>query len=328
MKINNDNNILIVDDRQENLLVIESLLEGLDCCIFKATSGNEALSLMLDYDFAVVLLDIQMPHLDGFEVAELMRAKEKTRNIPIIFVTAIFKEQKFIFKGYQSGAVDYIFKPIEPIILISKVRVFLNLYKQARQLKEQANQLEDRLKELLLLQEENSKLIALSNLDCLTGIPNRRYFDYFMDLSWRDSIREKKPISLIMIDIDYFKAYNDNYGHLQGDECLIRVASCIEASLRRPRDIVARYGGEEFAVVLPNTAAEGALQLAEAIRCSIKDLCIRHETSECIPQVTVSLGVASIMPTASDKAEDLIQKADEALYKSKAHGRNRVTLSD
>lgn len=328
MRINNYSNILIVDDRQENILVLESLLEGLDCCIFKATSGNEALSLMLEYDFALVLLDIQMPHMDGFEVAELMRVREKTRNIPIIFVTAIYKEQKYIFKGYESGAVDYIFKPIEPFVLISKVRVFLNLYKQARQLKEQAHQLEERLRELLILQESNSNLITLSNIDSLTGIPNRRYFDDFMDFNWRDSIREKKTISLIMIDIDYFKAYNDNYGHLQGDECLINVASRIAATLRRPRDFVARYGGEEFAVVLPNTEVEGALQLAEAIRNNIEELFIPHETSKGIPRVTVSLGVASIIPTSSDKIADIIKKADEALYKSKALGRNRVTFLD
>lgn len=328
MRNNNTNNILIVDDRQDNILVLESLLEGLDCCIFKATSGNEALSLMLEYEFALVLLDIQMPHMDGFEVAELMRVREKTRNVPIIFVTAIYKEQKYIFKGYERGAVDYIFKPIEPIILISKVKVFLNLYKQARQLREQAQQLEERLEELLELQVANDKLLTLSNLDSLTGIPNRRYFDHFLELNWRDSIRERKSISLIMIDIDYFKEYNDHYGHVKGDECLTNVANCIATTLRRPRDFVARYGGEEFAVVLPNSEGEGALQVAETIRNNIIELFIPHETSKGIPQITVSLGVASIKPMASDELEDIIRDADEALYNSKSLGRNKVTFLD
>lgn len=328
MRNNNTNNILIVDDRQDNILVLESLLEGLDCCIFKATSGNEALSLMLENEFALVLLDIQMPHMDGFEVAELMRVREKTRNVPIIFVTAIYKEQKYIFKGYERGAVDYIFKPIEPIILISKVKVFLNLYKQARQLREQAQQLEERLKELLELQVANDKLLTLSNLDSLTGIPNRRYFDHFLELNWRDSIRERRSISLIMIDIDYFKEYNDHYGHVKGDECLTNVANCIAATLRRPRDFVARYGGEEFAVVLPNSEGEGALQVAEAIRNNIIELFIPHETSKGIPQITVSLGIFSIIPMVSDKMEDIIKNADEALYMSKSLGRNKVTFLD
>ena len=132
MKNKNDINILIVDDRQDNLLVLESLLEDMDCNIIKATSGNEALSLMFDYEFALVLLDVQMPEMNGFEVAEFMRMNSKTRYVPIIFVTAISKEQKCIFKGYEIGAVDYLFKPIESIILHSKVKVFLELFNQKK----------------------------------------------------------------------------------------------------------------------------------------------------------------------------------------------------
>ncbi len=131
-------NILIVDDRPENLLVLESVLENMNCNIIKALSGNQALSLMLDYDFALVLLDVQMPDMDGFETAELMRSSARTRYIPVIFVTAISKEQKCIFKGYEVGAVDYLFKPIEPVILQSKVRVFIDLYNQKKIVEEQS----------------------------------------------------------------------------------------------------------------------------------------------------------------------------------------------
>ncbi len=244
-------NILIVDDRPENLLVLESVLESPELNIIKATSGNEALGLMLEYDFAIVLLDVQMPGMDGFETAELMRGSEKTRHIPIIFVTAINKTQKSMFRGYEIGAVDYLFKPIEPLILKSKVKVFTELYKQREIIKNQAEMLEKKVKELERLQMVNWNLERLSIYDGLTGIPNRRRFDEIIEKEWKRSIRGNESLSLIMIDIDHFKQFNDNYGHLAGDECLKQVAKSIVSSTKRPADFVARYGGEEFVVVLP-----------------------------------------------------------------------------
>ena len=272
MKNKNDVNILIVDDRTENLLVLESLLENIDCNIIKATSGNEALSLMLYYEFALVLLDVQMPDMDGFETAEYIRMNSKTRYVPIIFVTAISKEQKCIFKGYEIGAVDYLFKPIEPIMLQSKVKVFLELYNQKKMIEEQARLLEMKVKELSELQEANFKLESLSTLDGLTGIPNRRSFDDYIEMSIKSCTRLNKPISLIMADIDFFKGYNDNYGHLKGDDCLINVAKSISLSVKRPLDFVTRYGGEEFAVILPETDEEGAKIIAEIIRKNVEEL--------------------------------------------------------
>lgn len=326
MKQKDSINILIVDDRAENLLVMESILENTECNIVKAISGNEALSLMLDYDFALVLLDVQMPEMDGFETAELMRSNSKTKCIPIIFVTAISKEQKCIFKGYEVGAVDYLFKPIEPVILRSKVKVFLELYKQKKLVEEQAVILEMKIKELSELRETNSKLEHLSVRDGLTGISNRRYFDQYMEMSWKTCARSEKPLSLIMADIDYFKAYNDNYGHLQGDDCLIQVAKGIEACVKRPMDFAARYGGEEFAVVLPETDGDGAMMVAENIRKRIEELELPHEFSNAGKSVTLSLGVATLLPSQEQSIEELICKADKALYKSKSSGRNTVKL--
>ncbi|MCX7922981.1 MAG: diguanylate cyclase [Clostridia bacterium] len=317
-------NVLIVDDRPENLLVLESILEGLDCNIVKATSGNEALGLMLDYDFALVLLDVQMPEMDGFETAELMRGSELTRNIPIIFVTAISKEQRCIFKGYEVGAVDYLFKPIEPVILKSKVKVFIELYTQKRLLEEQTKLLELKVKELTELKEENEKLESLSIRDGLTGIPNRRYFDQYIEMNWKSCAREAVPLSLIMIDIDYFKDYNDNYGHPKGDDCLIQVAQTLASGAKRPTDLVARYGGEEFAVVLPGTGSEGAKKVAERIRRDIESMGLTHEYSKVKPYVTVSLGVATILPSQGRYADQFINSADKALYQAKQEGRNRV----
>jgi diguanylate cyclase (GGDEF)-like protein len=318
--------ILIVDDRPENLLVIESILESMDCNIVKANSGNEALSLMLDHNFALVLLDVQMPEMDGFEVAELMRSSLRTRFTPIIFVTAISKEQRCIFKGYEVGAVDYLFKPIEPIILQSKVKVFIDLFNQRKLVEEQKAMLEIKIKELSELKEANTELEHLSIRDGLTGISNRRNFNYYMQLCWENCQRTEETLSLIMADIDFFKAYNDNYGHLKGDECLIRVANSIAKSIKRPMDLVARYGGEEFAVILPKTNMEDAQKIAEEISKGIQKLFIPHEHSLVSKSVTLSLGVATMVPQSGFTVENIIDKADKALYSAKVGGRNRIFL--
>ena len=180
MSIDEKASILIVDDRQENLLSLEALLLDESINIFKANSGEEALSLMIDNDFSLVLMDVQMPGMDGFEVANLMRGMKKTRNIPIIFVTAISKDQSYIFKGYEAGAIDYIYKPIDSVILKSKVHVFLELFKQKKLYQIQAIELENRVKELEFvkseLEEANRILSHLSSHDGLTGILNRRSF--------------------------------------------------------------------------------------------------------------------------------------------------------
>lgn len=326
MKNKNDVNILIVDDRTENLLVLESLLEKIECNIIKATSGNEALSLMLYYEFALVLLDVQMPDMDGFETAEYIRMNSKTRYVPIIFVTAISKEQKCIFKGYEIGAVDYLFKPIEPIMLQSKVKVFLELYNQKKMIEEQARLLEMKVKELSELQEANFKLESLSTLDGLTGIPNRRSFDDYIEMSIKSCTRLNKPISLIMADIDFFKGYNDNYGHLKGDDCLINVAKSISLSVKRSLDFVTRYGGEEFAVILPETDEEGAKIIAEIIRKNVEELEIPHKSSNVSAYVTLSLGITTKSSSIQYSKNELIEHADKALYNSKSNGRNQVSV--
>lgn len=317
-------NILIVDDRPENLLVLESILEELNLNIVKATSGNQALALMLEYDFALALLDVQMPEMDGFETAELMRGSERTKNIPIIFVTAINKNKKCMFKGYEIGAVDYLFKPIEPLILKSKVKVFIELHRQKEQLRKQADMLQEKVDELMRLRELNSKLEHLSSIDVLTGILNRRSFEEKITAEWKRAIRSKTMISLIMIDIDHFKEFNDYYGHQAGDRCLEKVAKAIVSSIQRPADLVARYGGEEFVVVLPESDRDGAVFVAERIRNEVESLAIRHEHSSVSPYVTVSLGTATLFPQGQNSVEELIYRADRALFQAKYLGRNNV----
>jgi len=317
-------NILIVDDQPENLLVIEGFLEAVECNIIMAKSGNEALEYMRTYDFALVLLDVQMPGVNGFETAELMRGNERTENIPIIFIPVGSNKQCSVFKGYEVGVVDCILKPIDPVILRSKVRVYIELYQQKKLLKIQAEFLESKANELLELKKINFHLENLSSLDGLTGIPNRRNFDQFIKMSWKNAMREQQPLALIMADIDCFKAYNDNYGHLHGDDCIRLVANTLVSSLKRPIDLVARYGGEEFIAVLPNTDKEGALLVAERMRKSIEKLAMKHDRSLVADCVTISLGVAEIIPQPSDSLVDFISSVDNALYKAKQEGRNKV----
>jgi diguanylate cyclase (GGDEF)-like protein len=319
--------ILIVDDRPENLLTLEHLLESPDLNIVRASSGQEALKLLLDHDFALVLLDVQMPDMDGFETAELMRGNRRTRHIPIIFVTANHKEHQHIFRGYDSGAVDYLFKPLEPQMLLGKVRIFLEIHRQRLDLQAKTRELDAKIGELRLLQaeleEKNRQLQLLSSLDGLTGIPNRRQFDEMLTQEWNRMSREKLPMSVIILDVDHFKRYNDFYGHLAGDSCLRRVAESLADMLRRPADMIARYGGEEFAAILPGTNIEGAGIVAENMRRTVFGLDIEHRDSPVQPVVTVSLGVSSVTPLPGCMPGDLMQAADQALYQAKQQGRNR-----
>ncbi len=201
----------------------------------------------------------------------------------------------------------------------------LIIEEQKKLLKIQSELLQLKNNELLKLKEVNLDLESLSTHDGLTGIPNRRNFDKSIEMNWKNSFREQQPLSLIMIDIDYFKVYNDNYGHLSGDYCLILVAKTLVSNIKRPIDLVARYGGEEFIAILPNTDREGALFIAERMRKSIEKLAIMHEYSSVADCVTISLGVADIIPQPSDTIADFIRSVDNALYLAKQEGRNRVS---
>lgn len=312
--------ILLVDDRPENLYALEKILQKLDCEVYKAYSGNEALSLSIRHDFALILLDVNMPDMDGFEVADLLRGNDTTAHVPIIFVTAISKEEKYVFRGYEAGAVDYLMKPVDTDILISKVRVFLELDLKRKELEAVKAKLEEHV---IRLQEA-------SDTDGLTLIANRRCFDRTLDKEFQrlkrhiDEASDRKCLSLILLDVDYFKKYNDCYGHLEGDHCLREVAKALSRAVYRPGDLVARYGGEEFVVLLPMTPLSDAVQVAERIRLEVEQLNLLHATSDVSPVVTVSLGVASLEPTEGNDADMLIRQADQALYQAKMAGRNRV----
>ncbi len=313
-------NILIVDDTKANLIALAALLDSPNMNIFSASSGNEALKLLLKEDIDMVLLDVQMPEMNGFEVAEIMRANSKTRDIPIIFVTAISKEEKYIFKGYELGAVDYLYKPISNEILKSKVNVFIRLNEQTKIIINKTKVLEQTIAKL---KQAETKLTYYARMDELTDVLNRRGFESEYELEWARAIRYNRKLSMLMIDIDDFKIFNDTYGHLEGDVCLKEVARTIKTSLQRATDIVSRFGGEEFIVILPGTDSKGAKVVAEEIRKNIENLKIRNEKSINSKFITVSIGITTTLPTRELNRKDLIEHADKALYRAKNSGKNK-----
>ena len=196
--------------------------------------------------------------------------------------------------------------------------------KKTRELDRKVRELEEVKRQL---EKSNDKLRRLSSLDGLTGIPNRRRFDEYLDLEWKRAVREQKPLGLIVLDLDHFKPYNDHYGHLTGDFCLKRVARALVSVIKRPADLVARYGGEEFSAILPDTSEEGAKHLAEEMRLTVERMSIPHAASPVSRRVTISLGVCSLMPDAESSPNRLIEGADKALYEAKQSGRNKVVVS-
>lgn len=327
-------NILVVDDKPENLFSMKQLLESedLDINVITAESGLLALEMALTNDFSLILMDVQMPEMNGYETAELLRGSKKTKLIPIIFVTANNWEENSIFKGYESGAVDYLFKPINSPVLLSKVRVFIELGQQKLRLEEKTLELDIKIKELEALKRElekkNSTLEQLTMEDGLTSLGNRRCFDITLVSEWKRGLRFKQPLSLVMIDIDHFKPYNDTYGHQEGDICLKRVANALNSTLKRTCDIVTRYGGEEFVAILPDTNSEGAVQVAERMLQAVDLLEISHHSSLTLKHITVSLGVATLIPVQSSMPEFLLKAVDKALYESKGSGRNQISVSN
>jgi len=315
--------ILIVDDIEANLFSFRAVLarEGLQ--IFEANNGNTALKILMKEDIDIVLMDVQMPDINGFEVAQLMRENIRTMNIPIIFITAINKEERYMFKGYELGAVDYLYKPISNELLRSKVKVFVKLQLQSKIIEAKSNELKIKIEEL---EKAEKELYRITRTDQLTGVLNRRAIDESLDLIWRRAIRNKSSVTLLMIDIDNFKNYNDTYGHVEGDVCLRKVARMIADTLLRPYDIAARFGGEEFIVLLPETDVIGGKKVAEQIRKNVENMSIENSIEGDSGIVTISIGLAGIVPVSNDEKEMLLQCADEAMYRAKGSGKNRCLV--
>jgi len=291
--------VLIVDDTPTNIQVLAEALRT-EYRVKVAASGKAAFDVIAKQGLPdLILLDVMMPEMDGYEVCRKLKQNPRTQAIPVIFVTAK-TEVEDEERGLKLGAVDYIAKPFHLAIVSARVRNHINL-------KLMTNLLESR-----------------AMLDGLTNIANRRHFDEQLDREWKRAQRTATALTLIMVDIDYFKPYNDHYGHGAGDACLQKVAAELADSVERPPDLVARYGGEEFVVLLPATDAAGAGQIAERIRARIEALGIAHEYSAAAQRVTVSMGLASCVPVTGEAAASLLEKADRMLYRAKAAGRNQV----
>jgi two-component system, cell cycle response regulator len=447
---NTKSSILLIDDLPENLQLLRDLLIKLGYNVRTVPSGKMALRTIKVKQPDVILLDIKMPEMDGYQVCNAIKADENLRDIPIIFISALDDTFDKV-KAFECGGVDYITKPFQIEEVVARLESQLTIQRQKKALQEEVkkrreaeevlyqsrallssvlnsaldgiaalqairdprtgnieafrclvvnpilskafnknrnelignivlkrflhrldNQLFDKFVEVvetgafleqdiyfpmensdwyhfvavklgdgfaitvrdisnrkkmeLELQEANEKLKLIANIDGLTQIANRRRFDAYLASEWQRHLREKQPLALILIDIDYFKRYNDHYGHQAGDDCLIEVAQTIVKIPQRSSDLVCRYGGEEFAVILPHTDSLGGFTVAEEIRQAIATVKIPHLKSEISDYITLSLGVASIIPTIELKPEDLIAQTDQALYEAKNQGRNRAIL--
>jgi len=295
------NSVLIVDDEKSNIIALTNILSE-EYTIYLAKNGHDAIRAAKEYLPDVILLNIFMPDMDGYETFSKLKGDEDTQSVPIIFVSGI-PNAEYEEKVLDLGASDYICKPYTPLIVKLRVRNQIRIINQLRIINH------------------------LSTTDQLTGIPNRRSFNIQVNKEWGRNMREKKPLSLLLLDIDSFKLFNDTYGHQQGDEVLRLIAAALMDSLRRSSDFAARWGGEEFVVLLPGTDMNGAWINAERIRENIEQTSVSVSTGQTVG-LTVSIGVSTVIPTQDGNQNDLISQADRALYTAKEKGRNLVCKFD
>jgi len=313
--------VLLVDDQA---MIIEAIRRALsneeDIEFHYCQDPAKAIELAAAVNATVILQDLVMPEIDGLMLVRYFRVNTATAKIPII-VLSTKEDATFKSEAFKLGANDYLVKLPDKIELIARVRYHSQAYINQLERDEAFQALE---KSRAQLAEANRRLQKLSSIDVLTGIANRRSFDETLKKEWNRTIRSEQPISLIMLDIDSFKLYNDHYGHQGGDDCLKKVAQGLASTLHRDTDFLARYGGEEFSVILPDTDLNGAVKVAEEMRQAIKALRIEHAKSKVCDTVSISIGVSAIVPQQGTEPEVLIAAADQALYKAKEDGRDRV----
>lgn len=317
---------LLVDDQP----VVEAglrrmLADEKDIQLYYCSKASEAVEMACNMAPSVILQDLLMPEIDGLTLVRHYRSKPETMETPIIVLSSE-EDAKVKAEAFESGANDYLVKFPGKHELVARIRYHAKWYVHKQQRDESFRLIQESQQQLEAL---NSKLQALANLDGLTGVANRRYFNERLDTEWKRAMRNRLPISVVMMDVDFFKRFNDELGHLFGDDCLKRLASALqEGSCRRAADLFARYGGEEFVALLPDTSLEQATKLAEGMRERVEKLQLRHPASQVSDYVTVSLGVASMAPSQGTPAKEIINAADKALYLAKQQGRNRVSTAD
>jgi two-component system, chemotaxis family, response regulator WspR len=328
MSLSKDFVLLIVDDNEMNCELLERhLIHQGYSKIWIVEDGEVALNLLKTQKIDLVLLDIMMPVISGHRMLEYLKNDPDLQHIPIIIISSLDEPDR-IAACIELGAEDYLTKPFNRSILKARVSTCLEK-KRLRDLEtDHRLKLEAAYQDLAVaykeLEDIKGKLELLTRLDGLTGLANRSYFDLVLVREWKISIRNREFFSLIMFDIDFFKQFNDTYGHLVGDECLRKVARTAEQVISRPRDMSARYGGEEFVIILPDTNADGAMRIAKKLCDCVEALEIPHSLSSVSKYVTISVGVATNLVEPNDLSESIIGNADSALYQAKRQGRNRA----
>ncbi|MFC5547373.1 diguanylate cyclase [Massilia aerilata] len=292
--------ILVVDDAMENIQILHAALQDEHEVLF-ALDGPRALAIARSQHPDLILLDAVMPGMDGYAVCKALFAAPETSDIPVIFVTAL-KSPEDETRALGAGAADFISKPVNAAVVRARVRTQLTVKRQR-----------DALRALILT-------------DALTGVANRRAFDERLDMEWRRCGRGQLPVSLLMVDIDHFKLYNDHYGHPAGDTTLAEVAGAMRRAAGRGQDLVARYGGEEFAILLPQLDEQGAIGVGRRLMHELETLDLPHAASPTSQRLTVSIGISSMVPREHSLPADLVQAADALLYQAKAGGRNQYRI--
>jgi len=304
--------ILVVDDQSATRVAIAAELDRIGHRVLEADSAEWALQLFERHRPDLVLMDVEMPVHNGYWAAREMRAAEPGGWTPIIFLSQRDQDED-VWQGIEAGGDDYLVKPVSPMVLHAKLRAMQRLQGMRRRLVSMSEE----------LRGANAQLHQLSNVDALTGLPNRRALDARLQQELEQARRDGSPLTLVLCDVDYFKRYNDALGHVEGDACLRRVAELLRETCRRPSDSAARYGGEEFALILPRTPRSGAMTYARALMRTIALAHIPHPDSEVADRITLSGGITTCVPDASTTAEGLLLRADDALYNAKSRGRQR-----
>lgn len=324
--------ILVVDVSVDDRRSIIDILKSIDHFeVTPAGSAQEAYDLLgigkdtiPQIQLDLIVLDMELSPPGGLAVCRIIKESNHLKDIPII-ILAGDQGVDSLASAFSFGAIDYVRKPIEKMDLLTRVHSGLRLKEEMDIRKAREQELLEVTKKLA---SANQVLRRMAFLDGLTGIANRRFFDEIFQKEWRRAARSQGTIALILIDIDFFKSFNDRYGHQVGDDCLKQVAKALESSLKRPGDHAVRYGGEEFAVLLAEeTNLEGTRKVAETLRANVEALGLTHDGNPVHGRVTISVGVALAQPEEGLSPQSLVTQADKALYEAKHQGRNRVVIA-
>jgi two-component system chemotaxis family response regulator WspR len=316
--------VLLVDDQPFVAEMLHRQITGeKDINFHYCQDSSQAISTAEKIRPTVILLDLTMPGIDGLTLCKFIRAHPVIRDIPVVMLSSN-DDPVTKAAAFAAGANDYLVKLPDSVELIARLRYHSASYISRLQRDDAYRALRASQSKL---EELNLQLLKLSNVDGLTGISNRRHFDERLSIEWLRALRNRHPLTLVMFDIDYFKQYNDQFGHLEGDDCLKRIARTAQEIISRPADTMARYGGEEFIVLLPETDIGGAATVAEKLRSEIENLHLPNPGSTVSQYVTISLGVLTLVPEVNSAPDDGIKLVDDALYRAKDTGRNRISIA-